>query len=38
MNSASTFWKSVKNTMLYLVLGIVTFVMCFPLIWRFRLR
>lgn len=33
MNSASTFWKSVKNTMLYLVLGIVTFVMCFPLIW-----
>lgn len=33
MNSVGTFWKVVKNAMLYLVLSIVTFLMCFPLIW-----
>ena len=33
MNSAGTFWKVVKNATLYLVLSIVTFLMCFPLIW-----
>ncbi|MGE0338910.1 MAG: carbohydrate ABC transporter permease [Xanthobacteraceae bacterium] len=33
MNSVSTFWKTIKNAMLYLVLCIVTFLICFPLIW-----
>lgn len=33
MNSAGTFWKVVKNATLYLVLSIVTFLICFPLIW-----
>lgn len=33
MNSASTLWKTIKNAMLYLVLCIVTFLICFPLIW-----
>ncbi len=33
MNSASTLWKTIKNAILYLVLCIVTFLICFPLIW-----
>ncbi len=33
MNSASTLWKTVKNAMLYLILCVVTFLICFPLIW-----
>lgn len=33
MNSTGTFWKTLKDAMIYLVLCIVTFLICFPLIW-----
>lgn len=33
MNSANTLWKVIKNAMVYLVLCVVTFLICFPLIW-----